>query len=141
MFKSRFAKKPQMVIFRCENAAKRFLFSNSSWKTRKKMLWKFFFLGHMGVKYGVKNGPIQKSTISLKMVIIGYFSSGKGSKWWELDCLHDSDKIEFMTLWSSSWGWKLDSHDTPSLGFSCAQKPLNHIMRYTFLCWGRLVLP
>ncbi len=29
-FKSRFAKKPQMAIFRCENAAKRFLFSNSS---------------------------------------------------------------------------------------------------------------
>ncbi len=31
-------------------------------------LWKFFFLGHTGVKYGVKNEPIQKSTISLKMV-------------------------------------------------------------------------
>ena len=28
--KSRFAKKPQMTIFRCENAEKRFLFSNSS---------------------------------------------------------------------------------------------------------------
>jgi len=36
-------------------------------KLGKKMLWKNFLLGHMGVKYGVKNGPIQKSTISLKM--------------------------------------------------------------------------
>ena len=29
-------------------------------KLGKKMLWKIFFLGHMGVKYGVKNGPIKK---------------------------------------------------------------------------------
>ena len=29
IFKSRFAKKTQMAIFRCENAAKRFRFSNS----------------------------------------------------------------------------------------------------------------
>jgi hypothetical protein len=27
-----------------------------------------FFFGHMGLKYGFKNGPIQKSTISPKMV-------------------------------------------------------------------------
>jgi hypothetical protein len=137
-----------MAIFRCENAAKRFLFSKSLWKTRKKNVMENFFLGHMGVKYGVKTRPIQKSTISPKLidqkwskiVRIGYFSSGKGSKWWELDSLHDSDKKEFVTIWSSSWGCKLDSHDTPTLGFSSAQKPLNHIMRYTFLCWGRLVL-
>jgi hypothetical protein len=52
--------------------------------SRKKLKWPFldvkmrqngfFFriphekLGNMGVKYGVKNGAIQKSTISLKMV-------------------------------------------------------------------------
>jgi hypothetical protein len=27
-----------------------------------------FFFGQMGVNYDVENGPIQKSTISLKMV-------------------------------------------------------------------------
>ena len=45
-----------------------FFFRNPHEKLAKKMLWKIFFLGHMGVKCGVKNGPIQKSTISLKMV-------------------------------------------------------------------------
>jgi hypothetical protein len=57
-----------MTIFGCENAAKRFFFRNLHEKLGKKMLWKIFYLCHIGVKYGVKNGPIQKSTISLKMV-------------------------------------------------------------------------
>jgi hypothetical protein len=57
-----------MASFGYENAAKRFLFSKSTLKTRKKIVMENFFLGHMGLKYGVKNGPIQKSTISLKMV-------------------------------------------------------------------------
>ena len=45
-----------------------YFFRNPHEKLGKKMLRKNFFLGHMGVKYVVKNGPIQKSTISLKMV-------------------------------------------------------------------------
>ena len=57
-----------MAIFGCENGTKRFLFSKSTLKTRKKIVLENIFLGHMGLKYGVKNGPIQKSTISLKMV-------------------------------------------------------------------------
>ena len=47
-----------------------YFFRNPHEKLGKKMLRKNFFLGHMGVKYGVKNGRIQKSTISLKMVQI-----------------------------------------------------------------------
>ena len=83
-----------------------------------------FFIGHMGVKYGVKKGLIQKSTISLKMVQnlkIKFFT-----RFW---------KKEFVTLWSSSWGCKLGSHETPTLGFYSVQKPLNHIMSYTFFSW------
>jgi hypothetical protein len=49
-----------------------FFFRNPHEKLGNKMLWKKFFLGHMGVKYGVKNGP--------KIDIIEYFSSGKSSK-------------------------------------------------------------
>ena len=53
--KSRFAKKPQMAIFWCENAAKRLLFSKSSWKTRKKNVKeKFFSWSYGGQIWGQK---------------------------------------------------------------------------------------
>ena len=69
ILKSRFAKKPQMAIFWCENAAKRLLFSKSSWKTRKKNVKEKFFSwsyggqicgqkwSHTKIDHFTKNGP------------------------------------------------------------------------------------
>jgi hypothetical protein len=56
-----------------------FFFRNLHEKLGKKMLWKIFFLGHMGLKYGVKNGPFHQKWS--KIVKIEYFSSGKGTNW------------------------------------------------------------
>jgi hypothetical protein len=78
---SRFAKKPHMAIFGCENGAKRFLFSKSTLKTRKKnVMEKIFFWSygaqiwgqkwtHTKIDHFTKNGP--------KSSIMSIFHRGK----------------------------------------------------------------
>ena len=111
-----------------------FFFRNSHEKLGKKMLWKNFW--SYGGQIWVKNGPIQKSTISLKMVQNLHnwvFFIAERLNWWKLVFPNDFDKIECLTLWSISWCCKLDNHDIPTLGFSSGI--------LGFLCWRRLVLP
>jgi hypothetical protein len=57
-----------MVIFDTEMHQNGFFFRNLHEKLGKEILWKNFFFGHIGVLYGIKSGPIRKSTISPKMV-------------------------------------------------------------------------
>ena len=121
-----------------------FFFRNLHEKLGKKMLRKNFFLVIWRSNMGSKMDPYKNRPFHYKwskIVNFECFSSGKCPKWWKLDSLHDFDKIEFLTLWPSEQGCIWSSNNTSTLGFSSAQKPLNHIMIHTFLSWGRLVLP